>query len=63
MLSIERAKKILSDSTLTDEQIEEIRDGFYSLVEDVIFPAWLEDQKKKKAALPPHEAKTEIIKS
>jgi len=48
MLTIERVKKILNDPTLTDQQVEEIRDGFHYLVEDVIFPAWLEERNKKK---------------
>ena len=48
MLTIERVKKILNDPTLTDEQVEEIRNGFHYLVEDVIFPAWLEERIKSK---------------
>ena len=48
MLSIDKVKKILNDPALTDEQVEKIRDGFHSLVEDVIFPKWLEDSKRAK---------------
>ncbi len=48
MLTIERVKKILNDPTLTDQQIEEIRNAFQYLVEDVIFPAWLEIRIKSK---------------
>ena len=48
MLSVERVKELLNDPSLTDKEIEEIRDGFHSLVEDVIFPKWLEDRKSGK---------------
>ena len=48
MLTIERVKQILNDPKLTDQEIEQIRDGFQSLVEDVIFPAWLEERIKSK---------------
>jgi len=48
MLTIERVKKILNDPNLTDQQVEAIRDGFRALVEDVIFPAWLEERNKNK---------------
>jgi len=49
MLSVERVKRIINDPTLTDEQIEEIRNGFHYLVEDVIFPKWLEERIKSKS--------------
>ena len=48
MLTIERVKQILNDPSLTDQQIEEIRNGFHYLVEDVIFPKWLEERIKSK---------------
>lgn len=49
MLTVERVKQILNDPNLTDEQVEEIRNGFHFLVEDVIFPAWLEERIKNKS--------------
>ena len=62
MLSVERVKKLLNDPTLTDEQIEEIRDGFHSLVEDVIFPAWLEDRNNKKGEGEGGKVEQKIVK-
>lgn len=47
MLSVARVKKILNDPLLTDEQIEEIRDGFHRLSE-LIFDDWIEKENKKK---------------
>lgn len=41
MLSIEEATRILNDPSLTDTQVEEIRDGFRDLAE-LIFDAWQE---------------------
>ncbi len=48
MLTVERVKQILNDPSLTDQEIEEIRNGFHFLVEDVIFPAWLDERIKSK---------------
>ena len=44
MLSLERAKELLNDLTLSDKEVEEIRDGFYMLAE-IIFEKWQEDKK------------------
>jgi len=46
MLTLERVKQILNDPTLTDRQVEEIRDGFQALVEEIIFETWLEKRNK-----------------
>lgn len=47
MLSLERTKELLNDSTFSDKEIEEIRDGFHSLAE-IIFEKWKEDRKKER---------------
>jgi len=47
MLSLERAKELLNDPTLSDEEVLEIRDGFYHLAE-IIFEKWQEDKKAGK---------------
>ena len=44
IISIEQTKKLLNDPTLSDEQAEEIRDGFRMLGE-VIFDKWFEERK------------------
>ncbi len=47
MLTIERVRQLLNDPAITDETAEDIRDGFRALIEDIIFPAWLETNKHK----------------
>ena len=49
MLSVERVKQLANDSTLSDKQIEEIRDGFYMLSQ-VIFEQWQAERNKAKEA-------------
>jgi hypothetical protein len=49
MLSVERVKQLVNDPTLTDKQIEEIRDGFYMLSQ-VIFEQWKAERAKAKEA-------------
>ena len=49
MLSVERVKQLANDPTLTDKQIEEIRDGFYMLSQ-VIFEQWQAERNKTKEA-------------
>lgn len=49
MLSIERVKQLANDPTLSDKQIEEIRDGFYMLSQ-VIFEQWQAERNKAKEA-------------
>lgn len=39
MLSIERTKELLNDSSLSDAEVEQIRDEFQILVE-IIFEKW-----------------------
>ncbi len=51
MLSLERAKELLNDPTLSDEEVLEIRDGFYQLSE-IIFEKWQEDKKAGKLNTP-----------
>ncbi len=46
MLSIEEMKKSLNDKSLSDKEVEEIRDGLYGLAE-VIFEKWMQEKKKK----------------
>jgi hypothetical protein len=60
MLTIERLKQILNDPKLTDQQVEEIRDGFQALIEDVIFPVWLEEKDKNKKLINNHEYEKQI---
>jgi hypothetical protein len=47
MLSLEQAKKILNNPALSDEEILEIRDGFYQLAQ-IIFAKWQDDIKSDK---------------
>lgn len=49
MLSVERVKQLANDPSLTDKQIEEIRDGFYMLSQ-VIFEQWQAERNKAKEA-------------
>jgi len=49
MLSVERVKQLANDPTLSDKQIEEIRDGFYMLSQ-VIFEQWQVERNKAKEA-------------
>ena len=49
MLSTERVKQLANDPSLTDKQIEEIRDGFYMLSQ-VIFEQWQAERNKAKEA-------------
>ncbi|HWC58014.1 MAG TPA: hypothetical protein VG621_03660 [Candidatus Paceibacterota bacterium] len=49
MLSIQRVKELINDPSLSDKQIEEIRDGFYNLSE-LIFEQWQADRLKVKEA-------------
>ncbi len=39
MISIERVKELINDPSLTDEEIQEIRDGFHLLAE-IIYEQW-----------------------
>ena len=50
MVSLERAKEILNDPSLSNAEIEQIRDEFRTLAE-IIFEVWREDREKKKAAV------------
>lgn len=47
MLSIERARELLDDPTLTDKEVEEIRDGVNELVQ-ILFEKWQEEQRQKQ---------------
>ena len=49
MLSVERVKQLANEPTLSDKQIEEIRDGFYMLSQ-VIFEQWQAERNKAKEA-------------
>jgi hypothetical protein len=45
MISIECAKELLDDPSLSDAEVEQIRDEFQSLVE-IIFAKWKEERRK-----------------
>lgn len=47
MLSIERTKELLNDSSLSDAEVEQIRDEFQILVE-IIFEKWKGERSKAK---------------
>lgn len=44
MLSIEKSKELLNDDSLSDEEVEKIRDDMYELAE-IIFEKWKIDKK------------------
>lgn len=56
MLSTERVKELLNDPKLSDKEVEEIRDGMYSLVE-IIFEQWQAERIKAKAEKKDNEKK------
>ena len=43
MLSIEHTKKILNDPTISDEEVEKIRDTFRALA-DIVFEKWQQEK-------------------
>jgi len=45
VVSVEQTKKLLSNPKLSDEEAEEIRDGFRFLAE-VVFDKWSEERKQ-----------------
>lgn len=47
MISVEKAKKILNDSTLSEKEITEIRDNLRFLAE-IIFEKWQNEKEIKK---------------
>ena len=47
MLSLERVKELINDPSLSDKEIEEIRDGFYQLSE-LMFEQWQAERIKNK---------------
>ena len=47
MISLERAKELLDDPSLSDVEVEQIRDEFQTLVE-IIFAKWKEERRKEK---------------
>lgn len=47
MLGVERVKELVNDPSLSDKEIEEIRDGFFMLAE-VIFEQWHAERIKAK---------------
>ena len=47
MLTTERVKELIDDPTISDKEIEEIRDGFY-LLSEVIFEQWQAERIKTK---------------
>ena len=47
MLSTARIKELLNTATMSDEEVEEIRDGFRALAE-IIFEQWREERLKNR---------------
>ena len=47
MLSLKRTKELLNDPTLSDKEIQEIRDGFY-LLGEIIFEKWKKEKRTDK---------------
>lgn len=47
MLTLEQARKLLNDPTLSDEDVLEIRDQLYALAE-IIYEQWEIDRAKEK---------------
>ena len=45
MLSVKKVKELLEDKTLSDEEVEEIRDGYRNLAE-VIFEHYQNEKNK-----------------
>ena len=56
MVSFERAKELLDDPTLSDLEVEQVRDEFRLLAE-IIFETWREERVKAK------EGKTSTIQA
>lgn len=50
MLSLEQVKDILNDPAMSDDEVLEIRDQFYSLAE-VIFEKWQSEREARNKAL------------
>ncbi len=48
MIATERLRKLMNDSTISEEKAEEIRAGFRNLAE-IIFEKWNEEKNNKKA--------------
>lgn len=60
MLSVERVKELINDPSLSDKEIEEIRDGFYQLSE-IMFEQWQAERIKAKADKKDNEEKAKPI--
>lgn len=48
MISLERARELLDDPSLSDEEVERIRDEFQILAE-IMFEAWNDERDRRKA--------------
>ena len=48
-IGLEQARELLGDPTLTDEQVEEIKEQVRLMVE-IIYEKWLQDQSQNKGA-------------
>lgn len=48
MLSLEQSRQLLNDPTLTEEEIQAIREAHYALAE-IIYEQWLREREKEKA--------------
>jgi len=47
MISLEKAKELIDDKNLSDEEVKEVRDQLESLA-DLMFDMWLEERNQKK---------------
>jgi hypothetical protein len=47
MISIEQCRKLIADKSLTDEEIEQVRDELYALA-NLAFDSWRESIKPKE---------------
>ena len=46
MLTLERVKELINDSSISDEEIKQIRDEYYTLAE-IIFEYWQYERANK----------------
>ena len=59
MLSVERVKELINDPTLSNKEIEEIRDHMYMLLSELMFEQWQAERIKAKAEQKDNEKKEE----
>ena len=47
MVNVEECRKLLDDSSISDDEVEQIRNEYRALAE-IIFQSWLENKQKNK---------------